>query len=566
MKVGSWNLRGLSDKQGQLAELLREENLDVLCYQESGEYNGTNLRNVIKSVSSDYRLAGYWSWRRDEFEGTGLIVKGPARDLTESHLPKYLIDHRNVVYIEYNGVRIVGLHGPWLMTDHKIRWWNELLDWLAINKPDILLGDFNIADGQADETEPCLDAQALEIMERLKSLGYAQNEASGSTWFHDHNDRSLRIDYVMTHGQYSSTSSRTLIKYRDKQYRSDHVPLVCDVEKEGINRPLMVVQFFPYQYNQFKALADAIGADVVYKTTEQEFEAGARWNGVYRTIDGKFVSTEELQARGYTYVVYTSRPYAGLSKLAQWTKKKVGYCIPHSLIGTRYDVSLGLADFNDLIGMLPEGWIGTDACSEEMDTRRPSKYIVTKSNPLVAQVIERAPRVKVEPDTLAVILGCLSAFRSYYPIVKALQEWYEKTHFRTLAVKVKFHPLTKMDDVRMFTEDPTFEILPTQMDKYDFTDSCEYIIGGASSLMTEAWLRGKHFGTHQKFTQFPDRRGTGFRVATSNLERVEFTIITAESNIDSMLVEDPIQEIQSAMENFEWGQEMTTNPSKWTPQ
>lgn len=563
MKVVSFNLRGFADKKAQLEELLRSERPEILCYQESEEYNGAKIKELIKPIDPEYRNI-FWSWRRDLYDGTGLILKGAVRDMTESHLPKYIIDHRNVLYVENNGSKIIGMHAPFLMSDHKRRWWNEMLDWLEKNPVDIIVGDLNIAYGVVDEDEPGLESDNQIFMARLLALGYVTNESDGNTWYHDYEkERQLRIDYVLTRDRYSVKSTRNLMEYREKTPKSDHVPVVCEVVRKGVGRPLLIVQFFPYQYHQFKHLADAINADVVYKTTEKEFESGVRFAGQYRTLSGEVVSSEELMARNYDYVVYTSRAYLGMSKIAAQTVKKVGFCIPHSLIGTRYDSSLGLGDFEHLVGIMPMSWIGTKACTEEMETRRPSDYIISKSNPLVAQAIDREPRVKVEGDTLGVILGCLSAFKSYYPIVKGVQDWYEKTHNRSLGVKVKFHPLTDMEDVKMFTEDPTFEILDTQMDKYDFTDSCEYLIGGASSLMTEAWLRGKHFKTGQKFTQFPDRRGTGFKVSQSDRESINFMDAEARSTVDSMLSVDPIPEMVSLMENFEWGQQIRTNPSKW---
>ena len=50
----------------------------------------------------------------------------------------------------------------------------------------------------------------------------------------------------------------------------------------------------------------------------------------------------------------------------------------------------------------------------------------------------------------------------------------------------------------MFKDNDIFEILPMSTYKYDFTDSCEYLVGGASSLLVESIMRSKYFHSDQK--------------------------------------------------------------------
>lgn len=286
---------------------------------------------------------------------------------------------------------------------------------------------------------------------------------------------------------------------------------------------LLILQYYPYQFHQIKSFIDYLGDDllIVARFTEEESKAGVNLGGfrginrVTGELDDYLLNPESLMSTtDFEYVIYTGVPFKGLSEMAKCTERGFAVCIGHSIIASRYDASLVMPSYDNVIGMMPECWLSFDAIRKEAATIPGGKFIKVYSAPIVSEVIKKKPEVEVE-NKIGAIFGCKSAFKTYHKVLKGLKE-----EFNAEKVKVKFHPLTNMNDpdVINIIQDLDFEILPTDYDKFMFTDSCKYLIGGCSSLLIEAYLRHLHFNTSQHISKFKERRGIELNMPENTID------------------------------------------------
>ncbi|QPB08596.1 hypothetical protein [Vibrio phage Va2] len=278
--------------------------------------------------------------------------------------------------------------------------------------------------------------------------------------------------------------------------------------------PLVILQYWDYQYTQIEGFLKHLGPCIIaIRQTVEEKKQGSGVRG-YRiinqadmTVGTEYLNEKELLNKfpfDYSYVLYTGKPYSGIDKLAAGTKKGVVAYIGHSLICSRYDSSLVLPETPRSVGFAPKCWIGFEAFKKESEKRPLGRFIPVDTLPLAIASLEQKPRVEVQ-DHIGLIFGEKSAFRTYRKMAKQLIQ--DRSDI-TLA-KVKFHPLTDMTDpdVVAIVEDEDFMILPTDSNKFDFTDSCKYLVGGCSSLLIEAVLRNKYYERGQHISKFKEKRG-----------------------------------------------------------
>ena len=291
-------------------------------------------------------------------------------------------------------------------------------------------------------------------------------------------------------------------------------------------RPLLVIQYWDYQYHQIKPFIDLIDpALILVRLTTEESLAGINRSG-YRLVNREegSISEEEFSEMqisdlglDLSYVIYTGVPYSGLDRLAQATEKGFCACIGHSLICSRYDSKLVLPTTRRCIGLVPECWTTFSAFKKESECRSGSRFIVVPTTPLAISSIYSEPRVEVE-EKIGVVFGAKSAFLSYYEKLDCiLGAWPEIE-----GVKVKFHPITNMETegIKEIISDSRFEVLPTDSDKYDFTDSCRFIIGGCSSLLIESVLRNKFYNRGQFISKFKERRGIDLNMFEDGIDKL----------------------------------------------
>lgn len=287
---------------------------------------------------------------------------------------------------------------------------------------------------------------------------------------------------------------------------------------------LFMVQYYPYQYNQFKQLIDKLGADAYYKSDLRNFTNDKRNIAkmeFYDVITHEKNTLDDLSKKNYDFVIYTGPSRTYLKKIHNITKYKFTICLSHSLMGTQYDCKMGMPWISRTIGIMPYIWTKYDSFKHVQELIKNDygceyEQITSKSNPIVAEALSQQPRVEIEKGTIGLVLGELSPFEQGRDMCLRNLE-----RLGCNKIKVKFHPLTRAEDKALFENNPKIKILNTDMNKYDFTDSCEYLVGAASSLILEASMRAKYFNRDQKFARLKIKRGVDINLPTLD----EFDII-----------------------------------------
>ena len=176
-------------------------------------------------------------------------------------------------------------------------------------------------------------------------------------------------------------------------------------------RIMFVVQYFPYQYNQFKLLIDKLDADVYYKSN---LDLGGADNRVLPRklvydLDGNEYDLDMIKAKGYDYMIYTGPDKDYIETLAKTTRYQFTIYLSHSLMGTQYDISIAMPYEKHCIGVMPGLWTNFDSFEHNKYLwrlkNRSWRFVESKSNPIVAEVLINPPKVEVEKDG-AVIINC----------------------------------------------------------------------------------------------------------------------------------------------------------------
>lgn len=267
---------------------------------------------------------------------------------------------------------------------------------------------------------------------------------------------------------------------------------------------MFVLQYFPYQYEQFKPLIDELGADAFYRihTDNQTQYFNSK---VFDVNTGNPVHYKDIPQDKYDCLVYTGTWCESLLKFADKCKYKNIVCMSHSLIGSLYDIGIVTAAHPRAVGFVPEAWLDFPSfhkrCSIIQEEDGNTKYVVSKSHPIAMQALMAYRSELPDERTLGVILGHKSPFKHFSEIVDRLVK---ENGFAK--VKVKLHPLTDDSVIEEYWNKPYISVLPKSYDKYDWLDSCGYVIGGCSSLLIEEILRAMYFNSGQKFKQFPFKR------------------------------------------------------------
>lgn len=278
---------------------------------------------------------------------------------------------------------------------------------------------------------------------------------------------------------------------------------------------LFCVQYYPYQYNQFKLLINQLNCDIYYKSNLDRGGADNRVlpRKLVYDLDHNEYDLEDIAKKEYDYLIYTG-PYKDyIQLLAKATKYKFSIYLSHSLVGTQYDISISMPYGDRTIGVMPRSWMNFDSFEHikylcRMKNRS-WKFVESKSNPIVAETLSYNPNIKPEPNVLGIIFGEKSPFETSKV---AILDNYKRLGIEK--VKIKFHPLTEKKDMELFKDHSLFEILDISTPKYDFTDSCEFLVGGASSLLIESIIRNKYFGHNQKLMKLSIKRGMDINLPT----------------------------------------------------
>lgn len=252
MKIATWNVNSLTVRLPHVLEWARSAGPDVLALQE------------IKLLTEAFPLqsfaeAGYHAIASGQktYNGVATLSRvAPADPVTD--IPGFEDPQRRVLVSTIDGVRIVNLYVPngqsvgSLKYEYKLGWLAALRDYLAtemsVHEHLVVLGDFNIAPGDADVYDPaawgdgvhCSPAERAALGELLK-LGlvdvfrqFEQLEKTFSWWDYRagkfRRNAGLRIDLILAS---PALAARCTASYIDREPRgwdrpSDHTPVVAE--------------------------------------------------------------------------------------------------------------------------------------------------------------------------------------------------------------------------------------------------------------------------------------------------------------------------------------------------
>lgn len=249
MKVATWNVNGIRARADQLAELLAQEQPDVVCLQE--------VKAPMEKVPQLLVAADGYSccWHGSGgYSGVGLLVRHSF--FTErpvfSH-PAFDVENR-IVVADVGSLKIASVYVPngGKDFDAKLRFASALHAWAAetkeLGQSLLICGDLNVAREERDvhpkERKPNQIGTRPEerrwlasmLDENLTDVGRALDPDNDDlfTWWAPW--RSLRqrnigwrIDYVLASGDLAATATRA--ESRREFGTSDHAPVIVTFQR-----------------------------------------------------------------------------------------------------------------------------------------------------------------------------------------------------------------------------------------------------------------------------------------------------------------------------------------------
>ncbi|WP_372425533.1 exodeoxyribonuclease III [Salinarimonas chemoclinalis] len=254
MRITTWNVNSIRQRQGHLLDFLRVEAPDVVCLQELK----TTLDNLPRAEIEDagYNVAAVG---QKGFNGVALLSKHPIEDVREA-LPGDAEDQQarwveGVISIASGVVRVASIYLPngnpvdSEKYPYKLAFMDRLIaharELMRLEEPLVLAGDYNVIPELRDAADPAAwEGDALYLPQTrarfraLMALGLtdalrACDEAPGRYTFWDYQagawqrDKGIRIDHLLLSPQAADRLEGVTIhkQERAKEKPSDHVPV-----------------------------------------------------------------------------------------------------------------------------------------------------------------------------------------------------------------------------------------------------------------------------------------------------------------------------------------------------
>ncbi len=255
MKIVTWNVNSITMRLSRAKQVLLRHAPDLLCLQE--------LKTSVEAFSAEeFEAIGYRAVVHGQpgRNGVALLTRSPLEDVTRGFPEDPLPDQARVVAGTVDGLRVVGVYvvnGRAVGTpeyQQKLRWLDALVGWLGsayeVDRPVLVLGDFNIAPTDLDVHDPELwrdrimcSAPERERLQVLLDLGYVdlvrRCEAGPGpfTWWDYragafHRGWGLRIDLVLGTGPVAERCTEGRVDRDERKPTfgegkpSDHAPVV----------------------------------------------------------------------------------------------------------------------------------------------------------------------------------------------------------------------------------------------------------------------------------------------------------------------------------------------------
>lgn len=252
MKIASWNVNSLNVRLPQVLQWLASAQPDVLALQET---KLTDEKFPVEAIGE----AGYYVVFSGQktYNGVALLSKSPIENVM-TDIPGLDDPQRRILGATVNGVRILNLYvvnGQEVGSekfDYKLRWLEKIREFVAeeMRRHDayVILGDFNIAPGDADVYNPeawherilCSTPERVAL-QRILDLGFSdsfrlfeQDQKQFSWWDYRMNafrrNMGLRIDLILASEAMAEACGSSVIDKTPRGWErpSDHAPVIAE--------------------------------------------------------------------------------------------------------------------------------------------------------------------------------------------------------------------------------------------------------------------------------------------------------------------------------------------------
>lgn len=261
MKIATWNVNSIRIRQEQVKQWLIENNIDVICLQET------------KVIDDDFPLEGFkdlgyhtYIYGQKAYNGVAIFSRQPLTDvkygfadILPSDLVKDFDEQKRVISGVINNVRIVNLYVPngnSIDSDkyrYKLAWLDLLKQYLTVLKQEnseelLVCGDFNIALEDRDiykaigkENHIMASQIERESLRSILSLGLTDifrkftSEGDFYSWWDYRQggftkNRGWRIDHIYLTDKLVEKALNCYIDINPRKLiqPSDHAPVICE--------------------------------------------------------------------------------------------------------------------------------------------------------------------------------------------------------------------------------------------------------------------------------------------------------------------------------------------------
>ncbi|MBY6204909.1 exodeoxyribonuclease III [Halomonas denitrificans] len=255
MKITSWNVNSLKIRLEQVLDWTEANRPDVLGLQETKLTDDKFPVEAIEAAGYHAAFSG-----QPTYNGVALLSRSPAEDV-RTEIPGFDDPHKRTIAGTFGGVRVINLYvvNGKAVGDEKYEWKLEWLEavtrWieaeLAEHDELVVIGDFNIAPGDADVHDPdewhekiLCSTPEREALNRMLDLGltdsyrlFDQPERVYS-WY-DYRQlafrrkRGLRIDLALVSDALKDrvTASTIDLEPRALERPSDHAPVTVELDR-----------------------------------------------------------------------------------------------------------------------------------------------------------------------------------------------------------------------------------------------------------------------------------------------------------------------------------------------
>jgi exodeoxyribonuclease-3 len=256
MRIATYNINGMGARQPVLLRWLEQSRPDVACLQELKSPQERFPQEELRALGYEAIWHGQKSWN-----GVAILARAGLPIETCRGLPGDPDDsHSRYLEAEIGGLRVACLYlpngnpAPGPKFDYKLRWFERFIlhakDLMALGKPVVLTGDFNVIPTERDVYKPerwvddaLFRVETREAFERLMAQGWIDalrtlhpDETIYTFWDYFRNafqrNAGLRIDHFLLSPPLAPRlrACGVDVDVRGWEKSSDHAPVWIELD------------------------------------------------------------------------------------------------------------------------------------------------------------------------------------------------------------------------------------------------------------------------------------------------------------------------------------------------